>query len=101
LKQKKLTLLEETSNDDTVISSTMSPGDALKILLQIAASTGRGEFAKPTQRKEAKQLITVLELNNPISELTNSNFIYGKWELLYSSTQLFHRGNRIILYLNQ
>jgi hypothetical protein len=58
---------------------------------------GRG--AKPSQRKEAEQLITVLELNNPTSEpmnsniiygkWMNSNIIYGKWELLYSSTQLF------------
>lgn len=63
--------------------------DALTTLLQIAASTGRGEFATPTQKEKAESLIAIIEAQNPTAEPANSPLVNGRWELLYSSTQLF------------
>ncbi|KAG7351218.1 plastid lipid-associated PAP/fibrillin family protein [Nitzschia inconspicua] len=73
-------------NGDT---STISETAALTHLLQIAARTGRGELANPSDKKEAEKWINVLEANNPTPEPTKSPLINGRWELLYSSTQLF------------
>mmetsp|Transcript_27181 Transcript_27181/g.63660 ORF Transcript_27181/g.63660 Transcript_27181/m.63660 type:complete len:428 (+) Transcript_27181:294-1577(+) len=61
----------------------------LAALLRIAASTGRGEFANKSQKDQARDLIASLEANNPTPEPTNSSMINGRWELVYSSTQLF------------
>lgn len=61
----------------------------LAALLRIAASTGRGEFADSDQKERAAELIASLESNNPTPEPTNSPMINGRWELVYSSTQLF------------
>jgi hypothetical protein len=74
-------------------SSTTTPSETaeetIMTLLQIAASTGRGEFATQSQKDQAADLIAALELQNPTSEPANSPMINGRWELLYSSTQLF------------
>lgn len=61
----------------------------LSSLLRIAASTGRGEFASNDQKDRAAELISILEKNNPTPEPTNSPMINGRWELVYSSSQLF------------
>lgn len=58
-------------------------------LLQIGASTGRGEFAKEDQKQKAADLISAIELQNPAAEPSKSPLISGRWELVYSSTQLF------------
>ena len=58
-------------------------------LLQIAASTGRGEYASTAQKDLAMTYITTLEANNPTPEPTKSPQIVGTWELIYSNTQLF------------
>eukprot|EP00980_Cylindrotheca_fusiformis_P004384 scaffold925_cov129-Cylindrotheca_fusiformis.AAC.37 len=58
-------------------------------LLQIGASTGRGEFASQYQKDQASELISALEMKNPTEEPTKSPLIQGRWELLYSCTQLF------------
>eukprot|EP00535_Pseudo-nitzschia_heimii_P001386 CAMPEP_0197181932 /NCGR_PEP_ID=MMETSP1423-20130617/6065_1 /TAXON_ID=476441 /ORGANISM="Pseudo-nitzschia heimii, Strain UNC1101" /LENGTH=393 /DNA_ID=CAMNT_0042632279 /DNA_START=116 /DNA_END=1297 /DNA_ORIENTATION=- len=71
----------EGSNDD--IETTLSS------LLRIAASTGRGEFANSDQKEKAAELISVLEKNNPTPEPANDPMINGRWELVYSSSQLF------------
>lgn len=55
----------------------------------IGASTGRGEFATKAQKEEVAGLISRLELQNPTPEPVNSPLMNGRWELLYSSTQLF------------
>jgi hypothetical protein len=58
-------------------------------LLQIASTTGRGEFASEDQKQHAMNLITALEASNPTPEPTNSKLIEGCWELVWSDTQLF------------
>lgn len=63
--------------------------ESLVALLQIAASTGRGEFASKSQKDKAESLISTMESQNPTSEPANSSMLNGRWELLYSSTQLF------------
>ena len=76
----------EESNDDEVNESCE---ETLSALLRIAASTGRGEFASNDQKEKAAELISVLEKNNPTPEPTNNPMINGRWELVYSSSQLF------------
>ena len=70
--------ITEESNDETLIA-----------LLRIAASTGRGEFANADQKDQAAELIAALESKNPTPEPANNPMINGRWELVYSSTQLF------------
>lgn len=66
------------------------PADLISNLLRIASSCGRGEFASPYQRKEALACIDQLELQNPtLNPTTALSLIQGRWELVYSSTQLF------------
>mmetsp|Transcript_6425 Transcript_6425/g.7395 ORF Transcript_6425/g.7395 Transcript_6425/m.7395 type:complete len:419 (-) Transcript_6425:123-1379(-) len=61
----------------------------LASLLRIAASTGRGEFASDEQKDIASELIATLETKNQCFEPTKDPKIYGCWELVYSSSQLF------------
>jgi hypothetical protein len=63
--------------------------DSLTTLLQIAASTGRGEFATPAQKEKAESLVAAIEGQNATPEPAKSPLVNGRWELLYSSTQLF------------
>lgn len=58
-------------------------------LLQLAATTGRGEFASKIQHDTAASYIASLEQRNPTSNPTSSVSIQGTWELVYSNTQLF------------
>jgi hypothetical protein len=58
-------------------------------LIQLGASTGRGEFADKEHKEMAGDLISALEKQNPTPEPTKSPLIRGRWELIYSSTQLF------------
>lgn len=71
--------------------SSMDANEALMKLLKIAATTGRGEFATNAQKDEAAELISVLEGQNPNPDEPAKNLalMNGRWELLYSSTQLF------------
>jgi hypothetical protein len=46
-------------------------------------------FATSAQKEQASSLISALELQNPTPKPTDSPLIHGRWELLYSSTQLF------------
>lgn len=85
----------DVSDDDAaespdIASTPLEPvNDTIAALLKIAASTGRGEFATASQKDQAAELIASMELQNPTPEPTNSPLINGRWELLYSSTQLF------------
>ena len=72
---------EEESNDDDT--------HTLAALLRIAASTGRGEYASPDQKNQASELIAALETKNPTPQPAKDPKIYGRWELVYSSTELF------------
>jgi len=76
---------EETQDDEIEFNS----GETLASLLRIAASTGRGEFANNDQKDKASELISMMEKNNPTPEPAKSPMINGRWELVYSSTQLF------------
>ena len=71
---------EESNNDDS---------HTLLALLRIAASTGRGEYASPDQKNQASELIAALEKTNPTPQPAKDPKIYGRWELVYSSTELF------------
>jgi hypothetical protein len=84
--------------DDSVSveESNSSPGgpsvqveEMMSTLLQIAASTGRGEFATKAQKEQAESLICALEAHNPTPEPANSPMVNGRWGLLYTNTQLF------------
>ncbi|KAL7551569.1 hypothetical protein ACHAWF_018420 [Thalassiosira exigua] len=57
-------------------------------LLRIAASTDRGQFAKPAQKEEASRLLAEMESNAP-ERASSLEASVGTWELLYSDTQLF------------
>jgi len=70
----------------------------LNSILRIAASTDRGQYARPSQKDEASQLVADLESNAPVHETENDEqstttiippYLSGTWELLYSNTQLF------------
>lgn len=67
----------------------------LNSILRIAASTDRGQYAKPSQKDEVSRLVADLESNAPTHEpnkdesATIPSYLSGTWELLYSNTQLF------------
>jgi hypothetical protein len=92
-KKKEKQPVEEEEEEDlkknTPSSSVDVSSGILMKLLPIAASTGRGEFATSQQKNQAAGWIAALELVNPTPEPANSPLINGRWELLYSSTQLF------------
>eukprot|EP00579_Thalassiosira_antarctica_P032452 CAMPEP_0201993762 /NCGR_PEP_ID=MMETSP0905-20130828/1849_1 /ASSEMBLY_ACC=CAM_ASM_000554 /TAXON_ID=420261 /ORGANISM="Thalassiosira antarctica, Strain CCMP982" /LENGTH=352 /DNA_ID=CAMNT_0048548629 /DNA_START=35 /DNA_END=1090 /DNA_ORIENTATION=+ len=74
-----------------VASAASAPIDNTSILnsiLRIAASTNRGQHAKPSQKDQVSQLITDLESNAPKIESALESST-GTWELLFSNTQLF------------
>jgi PAP_fibrillin len=73
---------------DTTVS-VVDPETALTSLLQLGAATGRGEFATETQKQQASNFINVLEQSNPTPEPTKSPIMLGRWNLLYSNSQLF------------
>lgn len=85
--------VEKSDFDTTEETNNLSEEDNndknLAALLRIAASTGRGEFANANHKDHAAELIALLEANNPTPEPANSSMINGRWELVYSSTQLF------------
>lgn len=66
------------------------PDETIIKLLQMGASTGRGEFATVAQKDQAMEWIEAIEMANPTPEPSKkSSMMNGRWELLYSSTQLF------------
>ena len=79
----------QAEGDENGVNEAEILEETLNSLLRIAASTGRGEFANKDQKEQAAELIAVLENNNSIAEPTNNPKINGRWELVYSSSQLF------------
>ena len=64
--------------------------EAVMKVLQMGASTGRGEFATVTQKDQTMKWIEAIEMANPTPEPSKkTSMMNGRWELLYSSTQLF------------
>lgn len=78
-----------TTTKDSGSSSNMNPKTALQQLLALGARTGRGEYATKEDKSTALDLIQVLEENNPTSLNEYGDKVYGRWELVYASTQLF------------
>lgn len=74
---------------DAIERHSTSVEETIIRLIQIGASTGRGEFASQSQKDQAAELISTLEMENPTPEPAKSPLMQGRWELLYSSTQLF------------
>ena len=58
-------------------------------LLALAARTKRGEIANEKEKTLALELITKLEGYNPTDYPCNDELAFGKWELIYSNTNLF------------
>ncbi|EED91456.1 predicted protein [Thalassiosira pseudonana CCMP1335] len=112
-KQLKVEITDTPSSDEnsettTDYDDTPAPTDSSldvtatqNSILRIAASTDRGQYAKPTQKDQASLLIKELEANfSPTPTTTDSSTstsslntippqLAGTWELLYSNTQLF------------
>jgi len=80
---------DETVEGPNDNADSKSSEEILSDLLKIAASAGRGEFASNDQKEKAAELISMLEKNNPTQEPTKNPMINGRWELVYSSSQLF------------
>jgi hypothetical protein len=61
----------------------------LMYLQSLGAITSRGEFASKKQRQSALETIQWIEAENQTPEPALSPAMRGRWELIYSSTQLF------------
>lgn len=84
---------EENKDDEKklpfYLKALAGKGDNISFIQSLGAITGRGEFATPTQKQAAAKAITALEAVNPTKRPMTSDNIYGRWELMYCSTQLF------------
>jgi hypothetical protein len=58
-------------------------------LQSLGAISSRGEFANKRQRQSALEAIQAVEAENPSMEPASSPAMRGRWELVYSTTQLF------------
>ena len=77
-------------DEDT--TSRQHQHELLTSILKVAAATGRGEYGTPAQKATALDWITQLEQLNPTvapTSATQQDKLHGRWELVYSSTQLF------------
>jgi len=66
---------------------------SLQKLLELGARTGRGEFASTEEKDAALALVQALEATHKGQPrdgvMYADNRIYGRWELVYCSTELF------------
>lgn len=81
------------SKDSTAAATTPTTNDSTEQLFfyiqSLGAITNRGQFASKVQHASAKNTIEKLETMNPHTKTAWSPLIQGRWELVYSSTQLF------------
>ena len=77
---------EASSPPVSSTSSSSSTSENLLFLQTLGAITGRGEFASDDQHDAASKVVTQLEEEQQAS---SSSSLYGRWELVYCSTQLF------------
>lgn len=80
---------EEETAPEASTAPSISTEEAILKVLQMGASTGRGEFATVTQKDQAMEWIAAIERSNPTPEPSKSSKMQGRWELLFCSTQLF------------
>lgn len=79
-----------TVEPTTTTSSDDSQPETLQKLLALSARTGRGEFASVEDREAALELVQVLEgATTSLQGVAWQESMYGRWELVYSSTELF------------
>ena len=58
-------------------------------LLALAARCKRGEIATAADKAKAVEIIEQLEALNPIASPASSSYMLGRWELIFSTTNLF------------
>lgn len=87
---------QDTSEDEDkegklpfYLKALAGKGDNISFIQSLGAITGRGEFATTVQKQAATKTIAALEAVNPTERPITSDHIYGRWELIYCSTQLF------------
>ena len=83
---------KESSNKPTASEpeSSDSKAETLQKLLALSARTGRGEFASVEDREAAMELVQALEgSTTSLQGVAWQEKMYGRWELVYSSTELF------------
>jgi len=93
--------MEDAADDKDKKSDNFEPDDedgggwfskpkTLQKLLELSARTGRGEFASKEERTTALDLVAALEGDKTsLQGVAYDPKIYGRWELVYSSTELF------------
>jgi hypothetical protein len=79
----------ESEDAPSPSAKTSSKEENLTFLQSLGAITGRGEFASKNQKQAALVVFAALEAENPTKEPASADSIQGRWELVYSSTQLF------------
>lgn len=91
-------LAQEAVVSEPVVPEPPAPAPAssrnikenLSFLQTLGAITGRGEFASKDQRASAAKVVAELEAVNPTKSPTRqAAMIQGRWDLVYSSTELF------------
>lgn len=94
--EKPDSVTEFTSNNSseskgsTASTTTNDSTEQLILYLQsLGAITNRGQFASKAQHASAKNTIEQLETMSPHAKAAWSPLMQGRWELVYSSTQLF------------
>lgn len=71
-------------------TETAPSEESLQKLLEIGARTGRGEFASSEEKEATLALIEALEAGSSTMDgVMWEEKIYGRWELVYCSTELF------------
>jgi hypothetical protein len=88
-KTEELPKKDETEHESKKEDDKQKTADNISFLQSLGAITGRGEFATSVQKQAAAKTIRALEAVNPTERPITSDHIYGRWELLYCSTQLF------------
>jgi len=80
---------EASPENPEVAPSAPSKEENISFLQSLGAITGRGEYASGVQKNAAMKAVSVIEDANRTPEPAVSEDIYGKWELVYTNTQLF------------
>ena len=81
-----------SSSDDSTTTSLpyLAERRPLKTaILALAARTKRGEIATSSEKELMSELVSKLESYNPIENPCQNEKSLGKWELIYSNTNLF------------
>lgn len=58
-------------------------------ILQMAAATGRGVFADENQQRDIQMMVDALESLSPSLSPVEDGQINGRWQLLYTSTDIY------------